>query len=227
MTVAASELEQLLRRRFPSLLFERVNCRRIAGSRTWSQHSWPGGNARDIFGPDKKPSPSSQALLDAVAAYLRSNQIRYGIKRILWRVPDHWNHVHADMWPTGYGFPPCAGGLERYCYSDGRVVFGHNGQVRPQGTFEEEDDNVRIFPGERGSYVKPYQQALNKWGMGAPGIPGVPGWVLLAEDGNYGPATTSAVVTYQNAAGLQAKPGIVLGQLDDLTRDLLERYVEA
>lgn len=223
MTTAASELEQVLRRRFPSLLFERVNCRPIAGSGTWSQHSWPEGNARDIFGPDKKPSPSSQALLDTVAAYLRTNQTRFGIKRILWRVKDHYNHIHGDMWPTGYGFPPCAGGIERYRYSDGRVVFGHQGRVRPEGTFREEDGNVVIFPGERGNYVRPYQQALNSWAVKQ----SVPNWTVLTEDGVYGINTTAAVSRYQNAADLQTKPGIVLGQLDDLTRDLLDRFVEA
>ena len=136
MTTAASELEQLLAGRYPSLRFQRVNCRRIAGSLTWSQHSWPGGNGRDIFGPDLAPSPGSQALLDQVASYLRANRTRFGIKVILWRVPDHYNHIHADMWPTGWGLPPCAGGEERYRYSDGRIVYAYNGRVRPQGIFE-------------------------------------------------------------------------------------------
>lgn len=136
MTLAATGLEGLLAGRFPSLRFERVNCRRIAGSLTWSQHSWPGGNARDIFGPDKLASPSSQALLDEVATYLRIQRLTFGIKVILWRVPNHYNHVHVDMWPTGWGLPPCAGGEERYRYSNGRIVYAHNGNVAPQGIFD-------------------------------------------------------------------------------------------
>jgi hypothetical protein len=136
LTTAASGLEQVLRQRFDGLVFQRVNCRRIAGTSLWSQHSWPGGNARDIFGPDLAPSPASQALLDRVAAYLRANRVRFGIKVILWRVPNHLNHVHADMWPTGHLQPPCAGGEERYRYSNGRIVYAHLGRVAPEGIFE-------------------------------------------------------------------------------------------
>lgn len=81
-------------------------------------------------------------------------------------------------------------------------------------------DTVIVRPGARGNYVRPYQQALNKWGQT------VAGWVPLAEDGIYGPDTTGAVSRYQAAAeiaGIVPQPGA----LDDLTRDLLERYVES
>ena len=220
MTRAATELEGHLDRRWPSLIFERFNCRPIAGSTTWSQHSWPGGNARDIFGPDHLPSPTSQALLDVVAAYLRANQQRFGIKRILWRVKDHYNHIHVDMWPTGYSKPPCGGGVERYKYSDGRIVTASGGNVAPEGTFEE--DTVQINPGESGNYVRVYQQALNAWAVKQ----AVPNWTPLVEDGVYGPNLEAAVTRYQLAAEIGNKVP-KLGSLDDLTRDLLERFVES
>lgn len=220
MTWAASELEILLDRRWPSLRFEAVNCRKIAGTLVWSQHSWPGGNARDIFGPDKLPSSSSQALLDVVAAYLKANRGLFGIRTILWRMPDHYNHVHADMWPTGYGIPPCAGGRERYQYSDGRILRATGGIVKPEGTFEEV--TVLIKPGETGPYVQVYQQALNGWAVKQ----AVPNWTRLVEDGSYGPNTLAAVRQYQTAAGIGGKVP-ELGALDDLTRDLLERFVES
>lgn len=187
----------------------------------WSQHAWPGGNARDIFGPDHLPSGSSQALLDVVAAYLRVNQKRMGIRTILWRVRDHYNHIHADMWPTGYGVPPCAGGRERYMYSDGRIVRAVGGNVPPQGLFDLED-TVQVNPGEVGPYVGVYQAALNGWAVKQ----SVPDWTPLTVDGNYGPATEAAVSRYQRAAGVVQKVPR-LGSLDDLTRDLLERFVEA
>lgn len=127
MTKAATLLQEHLKQRWPDLTFEGYNCRPIAGTRQWSQHSWPGSNAQDIFG--------STARLDQVAAYLRVNKVRFGIKTILWRVKDHYDHVHADMWPTGYGTPPCGRGRERYQYSDGKIVSASGGNVAPQGTF--------------------------------------------------------------------------------------------
>lgn len=160
-------------------------------------------------------------MLDVVAAYLRINQRRMGIKTVLWRTKDHYNHVHVDMWPTGYGVPPCAGGRERYKYSDGRIVRAVGGNVPPQGIFDWED-TVLINVGETGNYVRVYQQALNNWAIRQ----AVPGWTPLVEDGIYGPNVESAVRLYQRAAEIQGKVP-QLGALDDLTRDLLERFVES
>lgn len=80
-----------------------------------------------------------------------------------------------------------------------------------------------IFPGESGHYVRPWQTALNNWARKQ----SVPGWTPLVENGVFGPATEAAVSRYQIAAQVEAKPEIVLGQLDGLTRDLLERFVES
>lgn len=220
MTRAATELQDYLDRRWPSLLFEGVNCRPIAGTAIWSQHSWPGGNARDIFGPDKAPSQTSQALLDVAAAHLRTHKTELGIKMILWRVKDHFNHIHVDMWPTGYSKPPCGGGHERYKYSNGKIVSAIGGNVPPEGDFEEA--TVIVRNGETGPYVRVYQQALNGWAIKQ----AVPNWVPLTEDGSFGPATIAAVTQYQAAAGIDQKVP-ERGALDDLTRDLLERFVEA
>lgn len=133
MTTAATQLEAHLDALWPQLIFQRSNCRPIAGTDTWSQHSWPGGNARDVFGPDMSPSRSSQALLDKVYAHLRYHRYVFKIKVILWRVAGHWDHVHLDPWPTGIGNPPCAGGAERYRYSTGQVVYAKGGLVKPEG----------------------------------------------------------------------------------------------
>lgn len=83
-------------------------------------------------------------------------------------------------------------------------------------------DTLTIYPGESGNYVRPYQQALNQWALEQ----GVPNWAPLAVDGVYGPGTEAAVGVYQVAAQLLNKPEVVKGRLDDLTRDLLERFVE-
>lgn len=79
-----------------------------------------------------------------------------------------------------------------------------------------------IKPNSQGNYIRPYQQALNNWAVKQ----GVPNWTPLTVDGIYGPNLTAAVSRYQAAAGVsQIVPQP--GALDDLTRDLLERFVES
>lgn len=223
MTTAAGQLETHLNRLWPSLRFQCCNCRFIAGTRTPTQHAWPGGNARDIFGSDMAASPESQETLDSVAAYLSGNRWRFGIKIILWRVSGHFNHIHVDMWPTGVPKPPCMGGNERYRYRDGRIVYAKGGVVNPEGTFPlSSEATVIVRRGESGPYVGVYQKALNVWAVKQ----SVPGWTPLVEDGAFGPATVFGVSRYQDASGIAAKVP-EKGNLDDLTRDLLERFVES
>jgi hypothetical protein len=98
-----------VRSEYPDLpRIQTTNCRTIAGSNTWSQHSW--ANAADIFvnttqGNELKP------LLEQ----------RFGkwIKVILWQVPGHFDHIHVDTWPTGMATPPCAGGFLQVRHQDG------------------------------------------------------------------------------------------------------------
>ncbi len=76
------------------------NCRYIRGTTTWSQHAW--GNAVDFGG--------STELLDAVADYLNTLKEKGYIPlgTLLWRVPDHYTHIHAEGLPKMTGTPPCA-----------------------------------------------------------------------------------------------------------------------
>lgn len=80
------------------------NCRKIAGSSTWSQHSW--GNALDIGVKDK-------ATGDKVVKFLHrqlrhTEQYRFNIEHCLWWVENHYDHVHIDFSPNYTGTPPCA-----------------------------------------------------------------------------------------------------------------------
>ena len=72
------------------------NRRKIAGTNTWSQHSW--GNATDLFGP--------RATLDSVAKYCRQEKTRLNIRNLLWWVRDHYDHIHLDFNPKQAGTPP-------------------------------------------------------------------------------------------------------------------------
>lgn len=216
MSTAAAQLEAHLDGRYKTLTFQCCNCRPIAGTKFASQHSWPGGNARDIFGP--------VWLLDIVAAYLRAHRWLFGIKVILWRVKDHYDHVHVDMWPTGVPAPPCMGGSERYRYRNGRIVTGVNGKVPPEGVIPTVGSEATMIVrlNDAGPYVRVYQEALNSWAVKQ----AVADWTPLVADGQYGTATWKGVARYQDAAGLTGKVPEA-GALDDLTRDLLERFIEA
>ena len=124
MTLAATQIEQVLEPRFPGIRFGRVNCRLIAGSELWSQHSWPGGNARDLYAPEDHDDP--MGFLDEVNTFLSWNVEALSIRLILWRCRNHYSHIHADFWPTGINTPPCAGGVERYRWSDGHTAMTNN-----------------------------------------------------------------------------------------------------
>lgn len=97
-------------------------CRRIAGTLTWSQHAYTEvriggpdyqGNAVDIF-------PDNPAIGDQVEAFLWDT---YGdmLRLVLWRVKNHFDHLHPEPWPIGILTPPCRGGDLYVKYKDGEV----------------------------------------------------------------------------------------------------------
>lgn len=77
--------------------------KKISGSSVWSQHSY--GNAVDI-------GVANMAVGDDVAAWAKRQA---GVRNVLWRVPDHFDHVHVDFEPPWCGSPysdphPCGSG---------------------------------------------------------------------------------------------------------------------
>jgi hypothetical protein len=102
-TPAIAALNADIFRRFPGTRSMGIqNCRKQTGNANqWSQHAW--GNALDIGVP-------SLTTGDRVAAYLRANAGRLRITNVLWRVADHYDHVHVEGVPLQTGIPPCAGG---------------------------------------------------------------------------------------------------------------------
>lgn len=70
------------------------NCRYIAGTHTWSQHAYC--NAVDVhFG--------TMSQMDEVYKYFNARRGQFAIATLLWRVPDHYDHVHADFQPQNAG----------------------------------------------------------------------------------------------------------------------------
>ena len=120
ITAAAAQLEVVLSVKFPGVRFGRYKCRTIAGSSTYSQHSW--GNARDLYAPVDHPDP--KAFIDKVMAFIEENREPLNIKLTLWQVRDHYSHGHVDFWPHGYDVPPCDGGELQFSYPDGTVEEG-------------------------------------------------------------------------------------------------------
>jgi hypothetical protein len=63
----------------------------IGGVRADRLPDHPSGHALDIM------IGSNLGLGDAIAADVRSQSARFGVKYILWKVPQHWNHVHVTV----------------------------------------------------------------------------------------------------------------------------------
>jgi len=97
-----------LKERYTFFDVQTTNCRKIAGSATWSQHAW--ANGADLF--------ASKIVLNQVAEDLRRVE---GVAHVLWQVAGHFDHVHFDTWPQGSSTPPCAGGTLRVRYEDGKI----------------------------------------------------------------------------------------------------------
>ena len=210
---AVGELQEA----FPDLKSGHWNCRPISGTSTWSQHSW--GNAGDLYHEDYGYStdPAAQAFLDQVHAWIKTYQEELSIRTLIWRKRDHFNHIHIDGWPKGYGLPPCKGGSLRMQYNDGRVVNGDPGPAN--GTTELPDkelitvsDTQVLNKGDEGTSVADLQQMLidleydlGSWDPFGPDYsPGA--------DGQYGGATVAAVESFQGDRDL-----IVNGIADGVT----------
>jgi hypothetical protein len=83
------------------------NCRKIAGSTSWSQHAW--ADAWDVASPTSAKTLHPDPYLDAVVAHLKLRHDPLEITRILYRVANHFSHAHVDVDPDRGGKPPCAG----------------------------------------------------------------------------------------------------------------------
>lgn len=74
----------------------------VAGA-GWSQHNYC--SALDIDVPNVSSSSPRTAYGDKVYAWLVDNKQRLGLEDILWRVPNHYDHIHIDLAPHLTGTP--------------------------------------------------------------------------------------------------------------------------
>jgi len=202
---------------FPDVRAGEWNCRKISGSSTWSQHSW--GNALDLYhvGWKYEVSARNKAFLDPIHQWLKTYRHELSIRTLLWQTRDHFNHIHVDGWPKGYGNPPCNGGSLRMQYNDGRVVNGDPGPAN--GTPELPDKELVTVSDAQvlektmdGKAVADLQKMLIELGhdLGdwTPFDKGYP----AGADGKFGLATVDAVSAYQLGREL-----IVTGKADGVT----------
>ena len=98
LTPSAAKLYEEIWGKFPNGLtyWGGFNCRSIAGTSSWSQHAW--GNALDVH-------TATMGLGDDVARFCRTLKLA---AETLWKVPNHFDHVHVTAAPKKAGTPPCA-----------------------------------------------------------------------------------------------------------------------
>lgn len=209
-----------LRERFPELRAGVANCRKIAGTSTWSQHAWSAG--LDIHHRDYgySASPAHQAWLDQVFAFINRYRLTMSIRTALWRVNNHYDHIHIDFWPRGYGTPPCAGGTLRVRYSNGLVVSGDPGPEKgsyelpdapvipppppPSGGYKVEVHRDTIKKDAKGDLVEIAQSLLARAGF----PPANSFDANHKPDGIFGAGMDTAVKNFQKAKGL-TQDGVV------------------
>ena len=214
-----------LQEAFPDLKAGITNCRKIARTNTYSQHSW--GNALDIYHKDFGYSTNRkhQAWLDEVHRWIKTYFDELSIRTLLWRVRDHYNHIHADPWPKGYSTPPCAGGRLLMQYNNRTIVSGDPGPAG--GTTELPDRELIVVGdaqvlerGDEGRAVADLQRDLitlgydlGNWDPYSPEYP-------AGADGQFGGATEDSVTKFQNDWMLH-----VTGKADGVTFHFIREAV--
>lgn len=181
-TPALTRAKQDIALRFGGIVthFGVYNRRPINNSSYWSQHSWP--NALDIH-------VATQDHGDMIYAWLRDEWDRLEIRTLLWWVKDHYDHLHVDFWPRGYGTPSKTRGG-----SDNRYKT-RGGTVITQEELEKEVIEV----------VKGIQTALAAGGFD-------PGDI----DGQWGPNTQAAFDEMVVAARRGRKARSLLNRVKDV-----------
>lgn len=154
VTPATKKAQKLLLGEFPAIKFGIYNRRKIAGSSTWSQHSWP--NALDLFFTRYgDTSGEHQAELQEVHDWLRLRRGLLNIRTLLWQTRNHYDHIHIDFWPKGHGTPSTSRGGDdnTYSYPDGTKV--------SQGKLLEQEEDLAILTDEEQTKLRKFLDLLD------------------------------------------------------------------
>jgi len=105
MSIAARQLAEHLTGTYSGIRISRNSCRPTANG-SISQHSAYGGpdpyysNAIDLFAPATLSRIDQQDWLDVVYGDIDGLREEWSVRLMLWRVKDHYGHIHVDFWPT-------------------------------------------------------------------------------------------------------------------------------
>ena len=175
MSFLIDPIRDYIEDRWPDVTSKGVyNRRPIAGTSTWSQHSW--ANAWDIGPPKDEPYYNAPTLTE-IAKHMRAlrdkgtlvNGAKIGT--ILWQVKNHYDHIHIERAPKQTGTPPMNPPLIDY----------------------EGGDSMLCEKGDKGPVVQAWQEVLLSLGYD------LPEW---GADASYGGETESATGALQKDAGL-------------------------
>ncbi len=157
-TPAALKLKADLAARFPGIIIQEYNRRKIAGSSSWSQHSWP--NALDLFFTTAfDDSAAHQQMLDQVAKFIRDRYQHYDVRYLLWKNNEaHQGHIHVDFWPFGYGTPSLTRGGEDNRY------YTKSGTIITQAQLEEGEDELAILSEAEQNELKDFLRFIREEG---------------------------------------------------------------
>lgn len=209
-TPAAERAEIAVVNRFDSNLksIGQYNRRPIAGSSTWSQHSYVNGLDFMVKGTT---NAEMKKFGDPIFAFLNANRVALGIKVLLWQVKDHHNHIHVDFWSTGVGTPGLtATSVMSFKKSNGAIVKAKPQDAPLQGSYpvEQLEDDMET--------IKAIQEQCN-----AGGFKGATGNVLSV-DGVLGPNTKHAMNSLAKAAAKVAAPaGITATQATVIAKNVV------
>lgn len=222
-TPGIQRLAAAVYREFPDVSsFGVYNPRHIGSAswRPWSQHAgcepargwW--GNAWDMtspasvltHGPRGPSNPVHMAYLDLLYLWLRSRRDSLRINELLWRVPDHFDHIHGSTWPK------MADDFWRKHPTKGGAVLTIAKDGTRSDTYRLEADMAQgLTQGDSGKQVVRLQRLLNA--LASPPVP------ALKVDGVYGALTASEVERYQIRREIPEPDGAY----DAFTRADLER----
>jgi hypothetical protein len=166
----------------------------IGGYRPTDPYEWhPSGRGLDVSIPGWD-TPGGKALGDQIFAWLQQYGPQYGVRlqNTLWQQPEHYNHIHVSLAPSGpQAFFAGAGG-------PGQTTSGGEGPI----------------PGGMGPWPPAVPAGYGPDQPGGPSVPGVPGapgggwpgmrpWSPLGAGGGYGQPVPVYVV---NWPGLSSAP---------------------
>jgi hypothetical protein len=131
VTQAAQQCREYLEEKYPGVRISRLACKNTNAGGI-SQHSAYKGsydsNALDIMGGSTDGTNWHRAdnivLIQTIVDDLNEHLHEWSIRKILWKVPDHYGHAHIDYYPMCDTRKWCASSIAEavWVYSDGRHI---------------------------------------------------------------------------------------------------------